>query len=159
MRFLSHLYLSKPSAFRFTETRDTCELSMACKWIPESAQSHDACFRRSLIASNTFFSRLPLTRRASNMLAKVWTQQQRRTGGDNNANITAQFVSTLAWRQLRLVYMSSRVFYTDHRQISREVLSLANFFVLFSDWCFEQLVMKSFHTKGKTIIIYFYSIV
>lgn len=84
MRFLSHLYLSKPSAFRFTETRDTWELSMACSWIPESAQSHDACFSRSLMASSTFFRRLPLTRRASNILARVWTQRRRRTSGRSN---------------------------------------------------------------------------
>ena len=40
-------------------------------WIPESAQSQVASFNRSFSDSSTFLSRLPWTRRASNIL-EIW---------------------------------------------------------------------------------------
>ena len=67
-RFLSHLYVSKPSDFILSETRLTWELSMACKVIPVLEQSKIASVRRSLIDSRTFFHIEPWTRRASNIL-------------------------------------------------------------------------------------------
>uniref|UniRef100_H2Y243 Uncharacterized protein n=1 Tax=Ciona intestinalis TaxID=7719 RepID=H2Y243_CIOIN len=66
-RFRSHRYFSKPSARRVSCTRETWELSMACKLNPDDVQSHDASFTISFNASWTFFSRLPWTRRASNI--------------------------------------------------------------------------------------------
>ena len=50
----TNLNLSKPSALRLTETSDTWELSIACSWMPVSAQSHVASVRRSLRDSSTW---------------------------------------------------------------------------------------------------------
>ena len=67
-RFLSHLYVSKPSLLNCKDTRETWELSIACRLIPVELQSHVASFNKSLMASNTFLNKDPCTKRASNIL-------------------------------------------------------------------------------------------
>lgn len=74
-RFLSHLYGSNPSLFRFNETKLTCELSMACILIPVPVQSQLASLKKEM-ASITFFNIDPWINRASNIL-----------GGDRKSKI------------------------------------------------------------------------
>ncbi len=73
---ITHLNLSKPSDLNETETKETWELSMAWSWMPESAQSHVASFKRSFRDSRTFFSRFPWTSLASNILERIWYNLQ-----------------------------------------------------------------------------------
>ena len=71
LRLLSHRNLSKPSALRLTDTRETWELSIAykknrekkmyrfsnnptCSWMPVSVQSQVASFKRSFRDSSTY---------------------------------------------------------------------------------------------------------
>lgn len=68
----SQRYLSKPSLLRFKETRETCALSIAWTWIPESEHSNVASVRRSFTASNTFFRSALCTRRASNIMLSLY---------------------------------------------------------------------------------------
>lgn len=64
----SQRYLSKPSLLRFNETRETCALSIAWTWMPESEHSNVASVKRSFTASNTFFRSALCTSRASNIV-------------------------------------------------------------------------------------------
>ena len=63
----SQRYGSKPSALSSMVTRLTWLLSMACSDMPVALQSKLASLTRSLMASRTFLSRLPVLRRASNI--------------------------------------------------------------------------------------------
>lgn len=64
-----HWNLSKPSERSRSEIRDTWELSIAWRAMPEEEQSKLVSVTRSFIASSTFFSRLACESLASNIAA------------------------------------------------------------------------------------------
>jgi len=78
LRLRSQRNSANPSARSCIATKETWLLSMACRLKPVSLQSKLASVTRSFTASTTFFSRLPCTRRASN-IAMVF---DRRLGSD-----------------------------------------------------------------------------
>ena len=68
----SHRNLLKPSPFKLTATKDTCEVSIACKDIPDEVHSQLASVTKSLMASRIFFRIEPLSNFASNIFCLSW---------------------------------------------------------------------------------------
>ena len=67
----SHRKCSKPSDLRSSATRATWLESMACNENPVEEQSKLASVTKSLMASNTFLSKLPCTSLSSNILLSL----------------------------------------------------------------------------------------